>query len=130
MRPADAGPASAVRGRALPAGRATGAVRAVVVLALVVTIGGCGDAHRPPPAPPGPRPADPQQWICDGGKTLTTEADVDAWCRAPPARGAPVPDDLRSPPPPADFMAYQAYNRRLETFLTTKQYASLGWIHD
>jgi hypothetical protein len=95
-----------------------------------MALAGCGDATSPtPPEPVGPLPEDPQQWICRD-KHVTTQAEIDAWCQAHPDRGSPVPDDVRNPPPPSDFDAYQSYSRRLETFLTTQEYTGLGWIHD
>jgi hypothetical protein len=74
-------------------------------------------------------PANPQEWVCESSGPAT-QAEVDAWCRAHPDRGRPIPAELREPPPPSDFSAYQAYNRRLERFLTTQEYATLGWITD
>ena len=112
-------------------GRARALRRALLLaLGLVLALGGCGDrTDQPSPEPVGPLPADPKEWICEGGKPVT-EADIGAWCRAHPDRGQPLPVDLRNPPPPTSFFAYQAYNVRLEKFLTGREYESLGWVHD
>lgn len=103
----------------------------ILLAGTVVLAAGCGDrADREPPGPVGPLPADPQQWICARTAPEPTQADVDAWCRAHPDRGQPLPDDLRDPPSPSDFDAWQAYNVRLEKFLTTQEYVRLGWVSD
>jgi hypothetical protein len=115
---------------------AVGNLRAASILcalagALSLALGGCGDASEPPAPDPVDRlPADPQEWICPDRSPPPTQAEIDAWCAAHPDRGSPVPADLRDPPAPSDFAAYQAYNRRLERFLVDQEYASLGWIHD
>lgn len=101
----------------------------VTALAAAIALG-CGDRTDPdPPDPPGPLPADPKDWVCESARPATP-AEIEAWCREHPERGLPVPEELRFPPPAADFEAYQAYNRRLEQFLTTREYASLGWVAD
>jgi hypothetical protein len=110
-------------------GRRAAGILVLIVVASVV-LGACGDSDRQESDPNGPLPANPQKWICKSSTVAPTRAEIDAWCRAHPERGRPVPADLRDPPPPADFEAYQAYNVRLERFLTTQEYASLGWITD
>jgi hypothetical protein len=103
----------------------------VVALLTVLALGGCGDRSDPtPPDPVGPLPADPQQWIC-APPPPPTQSDIDAWCRAHPDRGRPLPAELRSPPQPADFDAWTRYNARFEQFLLNEEYAKqLGWIAD
>lgn len=102
----------------------------LIALLAVVALGGCGDrSDTEPPEPPGPLPANPQKWIC-APPPPPTQGEIDAWCQANPDRGRPLPAELRSPPPPADFDAWQAYNLRLEQFLNLKEYEQLGWVHD
>jgi hypothetical protein len=108
--------------------RTRGHARALA-LAAVVALAACGDRPAGPPEPVGPLPANPQDWICTDTRPAT-DAEIDAWCRAHPDRGRPVPAELRDPPPPSDFAAWQTYNLRLERFLTTQEYATLGWLHD
>jgi len=103
----------------------------VLAVVAAVAVAACGDrSDTDPPDPVGPLPADPQEWICADTKPAPTQGDIDAWCRAHPDRGRPVPAELLDPPPPSDFAAYQAYNLRLQTFLTKQEYAKLGWIYD
>jgi hypothetical protein len=105
--------------------------RGSFVCGLALALAACGDrSHGDGPLPPGPLPDDPQQWICAHRGPEPSAADVAAWCRAHPDRGQPLPDDLRDPPPPADYDAWQAYNLRLETFLTSQEYVRLGWVSD
>ncbi|MBY0276774.1 hypothetical protein K2Z84_15660 [Candidatus Binatia bacterium] len=117
----------AVRGCARQLARSA---RGFVLCGALLLLAACGDRASDGPEPPGPLPADPQQWICARGAPAPSEADVQAWCRAHPDRGRPLPDDLRDPPSPEDFAVWQAYNLRLETFLTTQQYVRLGWVSD
>lgn len=103
-----------------------------VGFALVVTLAAaaCGDRSDPtPPEPVDPLPADSAQWICESTPPAT-QAEVDAWCRANPDRGKPLPADLRVPPPVSDFEAYTDFNDRMQKFLTGQEYLELGWIAD
>ena len=90
-------------------------------LAAGTALAACGDRSHTE-TDTGPLPADPQEWICEGAKP-SPRPTIDAWCRAHPDRGQPVPSDLRNPPPPSDFFAYQEYNVRLKKFLTRQEYA-------
>jgi len=97
------------------------------VAAIALT--GCGDASSPDPEPAGPLPANPAKWVCKQ-KRPASEAEIAAWCAEHPDRGRPLPAELRDPPAPSELDAYQAYNERLQEFLTTEEYAGLGWVHD
>ncbi|MEW6268480.1 MAG: hypothetical protein AB1689_04190 [Thermodesulfobacteriota bacterium] len=114
------------------ASRSTAAARGrsvALALAVAIALAACGDRSTPDPEPPGPLPPNPQQWICETSPRAT-RAEIDAWCLQHPDRGRPLPDELRNPPQPSDFDAWQAYNLRLEQFLTTNEFASLGWVYD
>ncbi len=108
-------------GERVEAGRAWRCLVAAVAAAIV--LGGCGGSGSDVPTQPSTRvlPDDPREWICEDSTGPATQAEIDAWCAAHPDRGQPLPADLRDPPPPADFVAYQAYNVRLETFLVDRR---------
>ena len=101
-----------------------------IALVLALAVAACGDRSDPtPPEPDGPLPANPQEWICESSPPAT-QAEIDAWCRAHPDRGEPLPAALRDPPPVSDFAAYQDFNVAMQQFLVGKKYLDLGWVAD
>jgi hypothetical protein len=117
-------------GERIAAGRALRCLVATIAAAAV--LGGCGGSGSDSRTERSTRvlPDDPREWICEDSTGPATQAEIDDWCAAHPDRGQPMPADLRDPPPPADFVAYQAYNERLKTFMVDRGYERLGWIAD
>jgi hypothetical protein len=102
----------------------------LLVLAVSVVLSGCDGSDSQQSQPTQGLPANPREWVCQDSTTVATQDEIDAWCQSHPDRGHPVPDELKNPPPPADFANYEAYNEKLKIFLLTKGYETLGWIHD
>jgi len=130
--------------------RADSSIRARVVFffVLMAAIGGgfdaASDAQEAAPMPVAQQPQttsllppNPEDWVCHDTAPVT-QKDIDAWCKSHPkgSRGLPLPDDLRNPPPIADFAAYTTYSENLKTFLSVPDqnmqfgYTKLGWISD
>jgi hypothetical protein len=129
-------------------GNRTGARLLFFVLLTAAILAGtfaASDAQEVAPLPvvqqqvllPDGLPSNPQDWICPDSMPVT-QKEIDAWCKSHPKgdRGLPLPEDLRNPPPIADFEAYMTYSERLKNFLSLPdqkkqlEYTKLGWISD